>query len=470
MLDKKIREAISFVNNVNIAKENGKIDLQNLDKAKEYLDFIDSIQGYDQNIAVLESLRARLKNIIRVLNTYRRIGTTISTTNINDNITECIIGLIKYKGLTNKYDIARMAYRELGKYLYYDISYDKVQTEEEKDNIVNKKIDPENTRIFTYLVCSQWSILYDYILKSFGIDSKIIKEKNGRHHWVEIDMHDGNIIIADATDYINGKIDFSTCKSNSKTVGYMILPKEYSNTKLRNFIENPANQDEYKISREYIKENNTKLRNMDTNLGYTKNGLYNVERILKENDLFKYPNSIVSEEKKEILIKRVIKFFETINIPNNLDGYEIYAYYIEFIRKLPINIRGSISMHSIFVDTTEYKAKKINSNYLHASMEYLYYLLDKIRHDIFTDGKNKDLYKNIENGIISEIVVAENSIKKEEKEAETSFRGQAFYAINELTIYGDEDEVHFLYEPTTGIKKIYGREQTEEYKAINRIK
>lgn len=65
-------------------------------------------------------------------------------------------------------------------------------------------------------------------------------------------------------------------------------------------------------------------------------------------------------------------------IPKNIDGYEIYAYYYMFIKRLPKNVRGNISMKTLYVDTYEYTQTRLRRKYLKTDREYLEYLQELV--------------------------------------------------------------------------------------------
>ena len=55
---------------------------------------------------------------------------------------------------------------------------------------------------------------------------KIMGEnKVGSHKWIEIELDNGNIIIADATDSINGELDLAKCKSSFSSNGFFYCNK-----------------------------------------------------------------------------------------------------------------------------------------------------------------------------------------------------------------------------------------------------
>ena len=72
------------------------------------------------------------------------------------SIADYIISIIKEKRLVDPKLIIRFAYLELCKYLYYDISYTKITDVSIKEIIVNTPVNPKTTKIFSYIVCSQW--------------------------------------------------------------------------------------------------------------------------------------------------------------------------------------------------------------------------------------------------------------------------------------------------------------------------
>ena len=87
------------------------------------------------------------------------------------------------------------------------------------------------------VVCSNWSNIYYDLLNEAGIDPSKINIINqnselGVHRFVKIELDNGQIILADATNNINGMTDLLNAKLGKKTGGFIITTQEeYDNLK-----------------------------------------------------------------------------------------------------------------------------------------------------------------------------------------------------------------------------------------------
>ncbi len=371
-MDLKTREIINFVSKCDRDLSSSIYDLENIRKAKDYIKILKNIDNSKKaiNIALIDKLNI----IIKQISIY--YSNIVNVFNEDSNISDYVISLIKAKHLTNPKLIARCAYIELSKYLYYDISCIKINDERIKNEIVNTPIDEKNSKIFSYVVCSQYYQLYSYILSHFGIKVKKMRRNGEYHTWGEIDLSDDEIIIVDATDYINSSIDLGNAKSLSPTRGFLVLPSRYSGIKLQEVYTNPC----FKNTLDEIMKFYEANREFDISLGYINNSGYPHEKILRENeDLFSRSNIIIQDLKEASnLIIKIQDLLLNTSIPNNIDGYEIFSYYHMFIRRLPMNIRGNISMRTLYVDTYDYKQTKLRRKYLQTDREYLKYLRELV--------------------------------------------------------------------------------------------
>lgn len=475
MNQKELYEMIEFVLSNDYENWNEAKITKNLKQIQKYMASLDQQDTSTREIVIMRLIRQKLSDLRRNLETVQSF--LYDKTIVKDNVCECIVQLIQNRNLKTRLEIARTAYRELGKYLHYDISYTQVETEQEKRKIVEKPIDCENTTMFTYVVCSQWSKLYSHILKQFDIDTRI--NHLGFHQWVEMDLDDKNIIIADATEYLGGHIDFSTCKSNSATTGFLILPKEMSGVNLRKFIDFPTSNSDAELKKEWLDKNKTILFNLDINLHYANKDGYSTDIILNNMDLFNDHRSQIPFEEASNYLNQTIEFFKELRTPNNMDGYEIYSYYREFFKRLPQNIVGAISMKSLFVKTSEYRPHPINFNYLHATGEYLEYLSHKIEMEYskYLKGDSivkSSIYENIKNGIINESELVNAKVDDEMNQAIIQFMNLKYYAVNQLSFYdnfGENYKEKFqLYDPLTGKISFVDNQSLEEYKRKVHIK
>ena len=109
-------------------------------------------------------------------------------------------------------------------------SYDKAKYTKELSDIYNKQVDIENMPTNSSVVCSNWAKMYKELLEESGISSENIevirREKMGSHNYVKIDLGNGKIILADATNNISGHTDLVNTKINNKTSGFIITTQE----------------------------------------------------------------------------------------------------------------------------------------------------------------------------------------------------------------------------------------------------
>ena len=287
MIEKGFYDLQNFINSCDFEIANGIFRKEHIKTARQYLKELDLLKEPYKNMLVT-ALEQKLKYFIDVI----RANNLENKTNIskmdalnlieNNNIADYVITMIKEKRLTDPLLIARFAYIELSKYLYYDISYTQIKDEERKNIIVNTLCDPEHTKIFSYVVCTQWLELYSYIMKHFGIRVIKTKRENEDHVWGEIELDSKNIIIVDATDYIGSSIDLSNAKSISPTKGFLVLPKKYSQMRLYELY----NKHQYKNTLNNIKKYYELNKELDIMLGYICMDGYPIEQILKTNPIF----------------------------------------------------------------------------------------------------------------------------------------------------------------------------------------
>lgn len=465
-----INEIIGFINKCDKDLTNGIHSISDIKAARIYLN---TLKDNNLNSGIYLELIGKLEAIIK-----RILDCSWETFNFMDkasSLPEYIISLIKEKHLTDPKLIARCAYIELSKYLYYDISYTKSSDLNSKRIIVDTPIDPKTTKMFSYVVCTQWLQLYKYILFHFGIHVKEMKKQSLDHVWGEVELNTGggNTIIVDATAYLGSSIDLSNAKSMSHTAGFLIVPQEYSGISLQDVYNNPSFKNVLDEIQKYYKQN----RELDISLGYISSMLYPVETLLMENELFARKDEIIlGDAEASEFMNRVSQFLASLNIPNNMDGYEIFAYYHMFIERLPINIRGNITMKTLYADTFAYKKARLRRMYLQTDSEYLKYLNDLVysRYYSYLDGRTpNDLFSLVKDGVISNEELSKEILKRELAIAEISKRLIPFYAVNELAVYNPfsekAHELYQLYEPSVGKSIFRSLEEAQDYKKRARI-
>ncbi len=467
-MEELINETIAFIEKCDNDFLNNLFLSENAKKAREYLVLLKQLEKQN-NSTILNATIKKLDFIVKQIDAinYHTSSNESVLNLVSLSVTDYIINLVKNKHLVDPLLIARYVYIELGKVLYYDISYVKQKDTSVKRKICDASVNAKKEKIFSYVVCTQWLQLYSYILKQFGMD--VIKRNmpNQDHVWGEIQIDDKNIITVDATDYINSSIDLSNAKSMSPTVGFAVLPKKYSNIKLYDIFNNYQNKDLANEIMQYYKLN----KDLDITLKYiTKKG-YPVERIIKENELFHHSNEIIkSPSDIDYFLNSTKDFFRKLKIPNNMDGYEIFAYYDMFIKNLPLNIRANVSEETVYVDSFSYKIKKLRKQFLHAPREYLKYLDGLIYsryYKYLSEEENNTFLDQMKNGILNGEQVRDLIAKNELVIAEINRNINLYYAINKLQIFEPmtaETVGIQLYEPMMGMKAFETQEDYNEFK------
>ena len=239
---------------------------------------------------------------------------------------------------------ARKLYMELNKKLHYSMDYIKGSSDL-KNKILNNYTSFDNLNSSNKVVCKGWSELYAEILEACGFSENSVKVVNsGKHRWVEIDLQDGNIILADATEAINGSIDLAASKAGFGTSGFMLIDNRsglYNGLRPSDLANNAKNID-------FINYNNQVMLDIDKQLGYAGENGYYIDELTKAKKLFGnniknkiqetklvqklFGNNIKNKTQETKLVQKLLD----MEIPENMDGYEAFAYY----RKLSKNLLG----------------------------------------------------------------------------------------------------------------------------------
>lgn len=469
MDEKLIRDILIFIKKCDTDFLNNLFLLENAQIARKYLTLLEKMKQ-DNDSSIVKASMKKLEFIINQIDAmnYHKCTTESVLNLVSLSVTDYIISLVMEKRLIDPLLIARFVYIELSKVLYYDISYVKQKDSREKRLICDTPVDVTKEKIFSYVVCTQWLQLYTYILGTFGIPVKKITRPGQDHVWGQIELNDGRIVIVDATDYITSSIDLSNAKSMSPTVGFVVLPKAYAGIKLYDVFHDRNNIELAKTIKSYYEYN----RELDMSLGYITEKGYKVETIMEENDIFHYPSSIITNTTD---IKRftesALDFFRNIQIPNNMDGYELFAYYYGFIKRLPRNIFANISQQTIYVDSFSYNQDKMSKKFLHAPKEYLEYLEGLVYsryYKYLSAEENNAVLEQMKKGKVNGEQVRDSIAACEMKIAEINRNLNLYYAINKLHFYepdtGDTIGIQ-LYEPMMGKQTLQSNEELEEFKS-----
>lgn len=124
-------------------------------------------------------------------------------------------------------------YSELSKILHYD---EKATVDGSMYGRLNSDMNLLNMPDNDSLICSEFSSVFRDILIRAGFDPENVRimpyNKAVPHRWVEVDLLNGEILIADATDYMSGRIDFTSAKAGLDFVGLAIIDEQYSGTRI----------------------------------------------------------------------------------------------------------------------------------------------------------------------------------------------------------------------------------------------
>lgn len=325
-----------------LARYNELMKIKNSDEYKIYNE--NAKKGYAQELrqdfyavdVELPRLQAKLDEYI---GNNQNNGVAIHSNNVSESNVSSLKNDILGKIEDNFDDLskARQAYLELNKRVHYDNQWI-FGDEELKRSIYSKKGGFENLD-GNNVICKGWSSLYQELLVDIGFDAEDIYIRGGNslgsHKWVEVDLHNGKILIADATDSLNSSIDLANCKIGSPTVGFVIANADCSGMRLRNLM---------KDREATLEAHSRKLwENFDEKIGYAKNGylsdLYKqAGNLFNDVDLY---NDIVN---KNGVKKSSFDQFTSFNIPDGVDGYEAFGYFHK-IKKLYKDSFNSINIH-----------------------------------------------------------------------------------------------------------------------------
>ncbi len=291
------------------------------------------------------------------------IDETISNDSVNKTRFEKNSSILKNEILAkvdpelNDVGKARAAYIELNKRLHYDADYTKGD-KNRKLEIYNKILSFDNLES-DRVVCKGWSELYRETLIEVGFnpdDIKIVKASDGlSHNWVEVDLHNGQILIADATDVLNHSTDLANSKMGDKLLGFVVTSAENSNLRLS------------KLPIEDLKNYSDSWRDFDRSNGLI-GDKYLSELYDESNSKFKNSalyNKIFGEANFN---KSVEKYFN-MDLPEGLDGYEAYPYYNKLKYTLLNNHSKNVTVSLLYRDingTTEpitFTSVAINGEY-----------------------------------------------------------------------------------------------------------
>lgn len=211
--------------------------------------------------------------------------------------------------------------------------------EKGKSEILNNIITFDNLNDKNKVVCKGWSELYKELLIDAGFNEQNIKiQQNGVHRWIEVDLQNGNILLADATDAIDKSIDLAASKAGYSTNGFMVLDASFSGYSPKQIFNLQKDQTHGSYYKQIIDSNNEWVKSLDSYLGYASEAGYPFEQLIKTNEMFSN-SKLLNELLSNNSVNKKIEGIFNIDIPKEMDGYEAWAYF----RKISKNILGENS-------------------------------------------------------------------------------------------------------------------------------
>lgn len=266
------------------------------------------VKGFDE---------AKLNKISKVLDesTAKKVKVNLNEINLKNEI------LSKTTNIEDETLIAKSLYEELNKKVHYDFGY-KYGGDIKKQKIINNKVNFSNINKNSSVVCKGWSELYEELLKEKGINCEVVKATDANHWWVQIYTKDGKTIVADATDVIDGKVDLVNSKIGSQTNGFFTIDDTQIGQRPKEIIKTQEQIDQ--------------ITEIDKQLGYADKNGYRIDKMSDANKMFK--SNIFEKFKKTSQYK---KSLELLEIPEGIDGYEAYGYFLQ-LQKTNKDIRTQI--------------------------------------------------------------------------------------------------------------------------------
>ncbi len=226
--------------------------------------------------------------------------------------------LKKTEHIFDAFGKARALYIELGKSLNYDMNY-RYGNRVVEDILKNQNVTFATLNAEHKVICKGWAELYRELLIESGFDERDVTIKGNGHYWVEIAMGD-NILIADATDNMDSGIDLAFIKAGMATKGFILMPKTYSGIRLNIMYKQGT------LTDSVLDSYNKSLLRIDKNIGYAIEKGYLIDQLNKSKRLFGNAKLFDKIFKKNDT-KETIREFMNRPIPENMDGYEVFAYY-----------------------------------------------------------------------------------------------------------------------------------------------
>lgn len=332
--------------------------------------------------------KSELKNYINAeaINIKNNLSNIIKNSNFNkNNLIDGIVNTIP-KDL-DELTKARMVYLKLNQSVTYSDQYfamninseSKKLYKNELSEIYNRNFDVSNLSTNS-IICSNWSSIYADLLKKVGINPKKIEivkagDSKGAHQWVKMELDNGKILFADATNNINGMTDLANSKLGNSTGGFIITTaEEYS--KLKELYGSDA-----KTFQAINSNKNPDITKIDENIGYSnKQYMEDFQNII---------NIYGRDASNSVSVNDKINIFKDILNSNKYSALDVYV----IARTYASNLFESSSDTKFYVDGNKVITVieiKINNK----DTKYLYKIND-------SDIKETNNIDNIIKGAIS---------------------------------------------------------------------
>ena len=281
---------------------------------------------------------------------------------------------------------ARKLYLELNKNLSYNETYSAL-TYIDNTELIDEMIDNANNStanldnlIDDKVICIEWAQLYYDTLISAGFspDDVMIKGDSG-HKWVTFKLPNGKVVIADATDSMEGSYDLANSRLGDETRGFVITGVENANLRL---TDNKA------LTSQLLADQYSQIRELDRSIKYADENGYFSDQVRAYTRLSGMMDA--NYDPTEMFMECL-----EAEIPSTYTGQEAWIYF----RKVAINIYnyGIIKEHmknSLYPLLINGKLEIINEVSFEYNGKTLYrFYSESTGNHIFDNAADRDAYK-----------------------------------------------------------------------------
>lgn len=178
--------------------------------------------------------------------------------------------------------------------------------------ILNQNITSDNVPNNNSVICKGWAELYCDLLRNEGTDAKVVKSQGRIHYWVEINLKNGESIVADATDLIGWQTDLVNSKVGKHSNGFLFINEQQKGMDPADLFIMPEEID--------------RINEMDKKLGYATDNGYRFNQInTKLEDM--YDSTFYDKLYRNSNKNSEVNIIKNTGIPSGMDGLEAYGYY-----------------------------------------------------------------------------------------------------------------------------------------------